>query len=88
MRARKRAHASTIVEFSLYRSGESKKNYVKRRDAIRLFDKLLSLSGRSSAAGLEDWVLSLWSLIESERLRSRGLQAELILAIGDLGESV
>ena len=81
-------HESTIVEFSLHRSGESKKGYAKRRDAFQLFDKLLSHSGRSSAAGLEDWVLSIWSLLESERLRSGRLQAELILAIGDLGESV
>ena len=81
-------HASTIVEFSLYRSGESKKDYAKRRVAIQLFDKLLALSGRSSAAGVEDWVVSLWSLLESERLRSRRLQAELILAIGDSGEAV
>ena len=77
-------------EYCLYRDTvkESKATVLRRKQALQLVVLVASLSGHSDHAAQCNWIQALGSSLNVAERRARSYQAELLLSIGDTGESV
>ena len=71
------------LEFGPNRRGESKKHYEKGKAAVALYEKLRSISGRLTPAGVEAWIVSREGALDYQRRLSRRLETELLVALGE-----
>ena len=68
--------------------GESKRTSARRKEALALHAVVRRVSGFSELVPMLAWVEGLGTELNRERRKSRRFQAELLLAVGESGETV
>ena len=81
-------HMPKFMQAYPRRKKESQNTILRRREAQIIRHCCATLSGRTSLTGLLEWLQNISGMLAVERMRSRQLQAELLLVLEDRGEEV
>ena len=83
-----KACKQTGIQHRFYRSKEIEKDIERRRGAYALLRRCQELSGKRDVPSILEWVDNIQADLNRSIRKARRFQAELLLAIGELGEEM